>query len=554
MIIYLGREQHRCIRLKSMVATCGFAGPWYAVLKKPKRRVSKNKKHTPQKQARKPSTKRYFQTMGLSSFVRRAQTTRPRVPIMPKRENGVAIHTRSVVAKREDMSPSECEPSALLCPITHEMFRDPVVVIASGHTYERSAILRHFYIRDTDPCTNAVVRDKMVVQNVQTRKCVQQWLDSNPGRTPKGWESREVPSPGFEFKLDDGDVKTLRAIRQYCSLFDLWTDGQYPGEWQGVRVESSRVVNLDLSMKQIHSFPESIVNLTALKMLDLSSNYLTRLPESIGKLTSLDVLDLRNNKLTEIPLSIGNLASLGTLGLDNNEIVSLPPSIGSLASLENFDFDRNKLTAIPESIGDLTKLTRLSCHGNQLATVPNSIGKLASLNVLCLSCNNLINLPDSIGNLTSLEFLNLDNNAVSDIPESIGNLDKLMELSICDNKLRQLPETLHKLCSLRSLCVCDNKIGRLPTSLGRLSSLESMFLPNNQLTTLPSSVGNLAGLKKLDLRGNALTRVPRSMSNLTDLKVLHVCDTELCRECVPELLRPITKFHKISGKFLSRSS
>ena len=171
-------------------------GTLVCCFEKPKRRVSKIKKHTPQKQARKPSAKRYFQTMGLSSFVRRAQTTRLRVPIMPKRENGDTIHTRSVVAKREDMSPGACEPSALLCPITHEMFRDPVVVIASGHTYERSAILRHFYIRDTDPCTNAVVHDKMVVQNVQTRKCVQQWLDSNPGRTPKGWESREVPSPG----------------------------------------------------------------------------------------------------------------------------------------------------------------------------------------------------------------------------------------------------------------------------------------------------------------------------------------------------------------------
>ena len=37
--------------------------------------------------------------------------------------------------------------------------------------------------------------DKTVVQNVQTRKCVQQWLDSNTGRTPIGWESRDYPTP-----------------------------------------------------------------------------------------------------------------------------------------------------------------------------------------------------------------------------------------------------------------------------------------------------------------------------------------------------------------------
>ena len=115
---------------------------------------------------------------------------------MSKRGADDAWHACTVVAKRQDMRlTDESEPYALLCPITHEMFRDPVVVIASGHTYERSAILRHFSSRDTDPCTNGYVHDKMVVQNVQTRKSVQEWLSANPGRTPSGWKSRDVPPP-----------------------------------------------------------------------------------------------------------------------------------------------------------------------------------------------------------------------------------------------------------------------------------------------------------------------------------------------------------------------
>ena len=38
----------------------------------------------------------------------------------------------------------DAEPDVLVCPITRTMFRDPVMVFDSGHTYERSAILSHF--------------------------------------------------------------------------------------------------------------------------------------------------------------------------------------------------------------------------------------------------------------------------------------------------------------------------------------------------------------------------------------------------------------------------
>ena len=36
----------------------------------------------------------------------------------------------------------DAEPDVLVCPITRTMFRDPVMVVDSGHTYERSAICR----------------------------------------------------------------------------------------------------------------------------------------------------------------------------------------------------------------------------------------------------------------------------------------------------------------------------------------------------------------------------------------------------------------------------
>ena len=69
-----------------------------------------------------------------------------------------------------------------------------------------------------------------------------------------------------------------------------------------------------------------------------------------------------------------------------------------------------------------------------------------------------------------------------------------------------------------------------------------MVLPNNELTRIPCSVGNLIALKHLDLRGNALTRVPQSLSKLSKLENLYLIDSHVCRECVPEQLRAITKF------------
>ena len=58
---------------------------------------------------------------------------------------------RTVSAQGDLSAPDadlDAEPEELMCPITHAMFRDPVMVVESGHTYERSAILEHFEQRN----------------------------------------------------------------------------------------------------------------------------------------------------------------------------------------------------------------------------------------------------------------------------------------------------------------------------------------------------------------------------------------------------------------------
>ena len=100
----------------------------------------------------------------------------------------------------------DAEPEELMCPITHAMFRDPVMVVESGHTYERSAILEHFEQRNEakDPLTRRALSSTKVMTNWAVRQIVQAWLGKHPSVTPDGWDSRELLEPS---KDDGTDIR-----------------------------------------------------------------------------------------------------------------------------------------------------------------------------------------------------------------------------------------------------------------------------------------------------------------------------------------------------------
>ena len=55
------------------------------------------------------------------------------------------VRTRRSASARGDLPDApdadlDAEPEELMCPITRAVFRDPVMLFDSGHTYERSAI------------------------------------------------------------------------------------------------------------------------------------------------------------------------------------------------------------------------------------------------------------------------------------------------------------------------------------------------------------------------------------------------------------------------------
>ena len=106
------------------------------------------------------------------------------------------VRTRRSASARGDLPDArdadlDAEPEVLLCPITRTMFRDPVMVVDSGHTYERSAILSHFERNGAkDPLTRLALSSTKVMTIWTMRNVVQDWLDKDPGVTPDGWDSR----------------------------------------------------------------------------------------------------------------------------------------------------------------------------------------------------------------------------------------------------------------------------------------------------------------------------------------------------------------------------
>ena len=191
----------------------------------------------------------------------------------------------------------DAEPEELICPITRTMFRDPVMVVDSGHTYERSAILSHFERNGAkDPLTGLALSSTKVMTIWAVRQIVQAWLDKHPGVTPDGWDSRELlePSKGDGTRTfdDEGDVGVLRTWRAMCpELQERWPEDEPPEQWSGVTMENGRVVKLELQEFGLTgAVPAEVGRLSALRVLDLPSNQLTSLPAEIGQLTSLEGL------------------------------------------------------------------------------------------------------------------------------------------------------------------------------------------------------------------------------------------------------------------------
>lgn len=120
------------------------------------------------------------------------------------------------------------------------------------------------------------------------------------------------------------------------------------------------------ALEQFKKLPDSIGELTQLKMLNLCANVLENISENIGRLHRLQYLNLDSNQLTKLPQSLGQLKRLEWLELGQNNLEILPESIGQLSNLRYLNLTYNKIQALPNSFYELNNLTELYIEGNLL--------------------------------------------------------------------------------------------------------------------------------------------------------------------------------------------
>ena len=73
-------------------------------------------------------------------------------------------------------------PDEFCCPITSECMCDPVIVTATGMTYEREAITEWLSKHDIDPSTGVKLgKNKQLVPNVMARKLIDAWSNGRDG-------------------------------------------------------------------------------------------------------------------------------------------------------------------------------------------------------------------------------------------------------------------------------------------------------------------------------------------------------------------------------------
>lgn len=99
-------------------------------------------------------------------------------------------------------------PEVFCCPITMELFNDPVILLENGHTYERSAIREWFTTHNTNPITNKTINNKAYKTNWSLKHIVHhQYPKAHKETITSTMESLNV-------KLSEDQQNTIRQMCQ----------------------------------------------------------------------------------------------------------------------------------------------------------------------------------------------------------------------------------------------------------------------------------------------------------------------------------------------------
>lgn len=203
----------------------------------------------------------------------------------------------------------------------------------------------------------------------------------------------------------ENDSLVLVEFReQNPALVELWDIDEPLEQWDGITINSNRVLYLRLRNRGIDTLPPSIGLLSKLALLDLDFNNISHIPSEFCQLTKLHTLSLSFNSLTTLPEEISNMSELVNLSINSNNISELPSSFWNLTNLQTFYAFGNSIDYISEDIVNLENLIAISLGANNLSSLPESFFSLSNLKIVRLMDNNIATLPENITNLDLSEF------------------------------------------------------------------------------------------------------------------------------------------------------
>lgn len=103
-----------------------------------------------------------------------------------------------------------------------------------------------------------------------------------------------------------------------------------------IRILKKKTRKLDLSSKNLTSFPALVFKDKKITTLDLSNNHIKEIPAKIGELTELKYLHLEDNDITQLHNGILKAKSLRCLYLNGNPMKELPNFVKERATFAIF--------------------------------------------------------------------------------------------------------------------------------------------------------------------------------------------------------------------------
>ena len=147
---------------------------------------------------------------------------------------------------------SNTPPDAFVCPITHEVMKDPVVA-TDGHTYERKAMKEWLTRHDTSPMTGVTLPSEVVVPNHNLRSQIRRSKE-NSSTDDSDTAPEEYECPITSNVMDD-PVVASDGYTYESKAIEGWLNGNNTSPVTGVTLSSDALVPNHNLRSQIRESP-----------------------------------------------------------------------------------------------------------------------------------------------------------------------------------------------------------------------------------------------------------------------------------------------------------